>query len=65
MTGWIEALGRGRLVSVPDEYADLILIPAMLHIDPLVFMDYPPAMQYKIRTLLTFHIASGGMHGSG
>ena len=48
-------------MSIPDEYADLILIPAMLHIDPLTFMDYPPAMQYKLRTLLTFYVASGGM----
>jgi hypothetical protein len=34
----------------------------MLHIDPLVFMEYPPAMQYKIRTLL-MHYVAGGMYG--
>jgi hypothetical protein len=52
------------LVSAPDEYLDLVLIPAMLHIDPLVFMEYPPAMRYQIRTLLMHYIAAGGMaHG--
>jgi hypothetical protein len=50
---------------VPDEYADLVLIPAVLHIDPLAFMEYPPAMQYKIRHLLGYWLASGGLHGRG
>jgi hypothetical protein len=57
-------LARGRIVTPPDEYMDLILVPAMLHIDPLVFLDYPPAMRYQIRTLLMHYIAAGGMaHG--
>jgi len=45
---------------VPDEYADLILVPAMLHIDPIAFMDYPPALRLKLRVLLMHYIAAGG-----
>jgi hypothetical protein len=40
----------------------MILVPAMLHIDPLAFMDYPPAMRYQIRVLLMHYIAAGGLH---
>jgi hypothetical protein len=51
-------------VSAPDEYLDLVLIPAMLHIDPLAFMEYPPALAYKLRVLVMHYIAAGGMaHG--
>ena len=32
----------------------------MLHIDPLTFMDYPPAMQYKLRTLLALLCVNNG-----
>jgi len=36
----------------------------MLHIDPIVFMDYPPALQMKLRALLLHYVAGGGMgHG--
>jgi hypothetical protein len=36
----------------------------MLHIDPLVFMEYPPALAYKLRVLVMHYIAAGGMaHG--
>ena len=59
-------MARGRIYSAPDEYAELILVPAMLHIDPMVFMDYPPALKLKMRGLLTHYIAAGGaQHGSG
>jgi hypothetical protein len=51
-------------VTPPEEYLDLVLIPAMLHIDPLTFMDYPPALAYKLRGLVLHYIATGGMaHG--
>jgi hypothetical protein len=53
------AYGRGRLVKPPDEYADLILIPAILHIDPLRFAEYPPMLRAKIRGLLTIYLAGG------
>ena len=59
-------MARGRIYSAPDEYAELILVPAMLHIDPMVFADYPPALKLKMRGLLTHYIAAGGIaHGSG
>jgi hypothetical protein len=54
------------MVPIPDDYAVYALIPAVLHIDPLTFLEYPPAMQYKIRVLLNYYIASGGVaHGRG
>ena len=57
---------RGRVYDAPDEYAELVLIPAMLHIDPLSFMEYPPALKLKMRHLLTHYVASGGIaHGGG
>lgn len=66
IVGFNEALARGRIVTPPEEYADLVLVPAILHIDPLMFLDYPPAMQIKIRTLLMYYIASGGvLNGRG
>lgn len=57
---------RGRIANIPDEYAELVLIPATLHISPMEFMNYPPALQIKIRHLLMHYLASsGGLHGSG
>lgn len=38
---------------------DLILIPAILHIEPMVFLAYPPLIQRKIRALLGRYIGSG------
>jgi hypothetical protein len=35
----------------------------MLHIDPLAFMEYPPALAYKMRGLVMHYIAAGGLHG--
>ena len=40
---------------------DLILIPAILHIDPLHFAEYPPLLQERMRDLLALHIQAG--HG--
>lgn len=61
IVGFNEALARGRIVTPPDEYVELILVPALLHIDPLTFMDYPPAVQFKVRQLLMHYIAAGGL----
>jgi hypothetical protein len=47
------------MVTPPTEYLDLILIPAMLHIDPLTFDGYPPALQGRMRRLLITYIANG------
>lgn len=58
-------MARGRIVSPPDEYLDLVIIPAMLHIDPLAFMAYPPALQYKLRHLVMYHVAAGGLYRVG
>lgn len=43
----------------PGEYVDLILVPSILHIDPLTFAAYPPYLQGRMRGLLLDHIASG------
>jgi len=37
----------------------LILVPALLHIDPLVFAAYPPMMQTKVRLLLMRFLGAG------
>jgi hypothetical protein len=36
---------------------DWILMPAILHIDPLAFDAYPVALKGRIRRLLTIYIA--------
>lgn len=38
---------------------DLILIPAILHIDPMAFHTYPPPIQERTRRLLIKYIAAG------
>jgi hypothetical protein len=43
-------------VTPPELYADLILIPAELHIDPLRFAEYPPVLQMQIRRLLPYYM---------
>ena len=58
-------MARGRVVTVPDEYADLVLVPAMLHIDPMAFMNYPPALKAKIRHLMLHYVAAGGIANGG
>lgn len=60
MIGFHEALARGRFVTPPEEYLDLVMIPAMLHIDPLRLMEYPPALLYKLRGLALHYAAAGG-----
>lgn len=47
------------MVPPPTEYMDLILVPAILHIDPLVFDGYPYALKGRIRRLLSVYIAEG------
>jgi hypothetical protein len=37
---------------------DWILIPATLHIDPLVFAEYPIALQQRIRDMLPRYLTS-------
>lgn len=44
---------------MPSEYMDLIVIPQVLHIDPLQFAEYPLVLQQRIRGLLQAHIAHG------
>lgn len=53
------AYRHGRLVPAPEDYTDLILIPAILHIDPLTFAQYPPLIQRKMRMLLGRFMAVG------
>lgn len=38
---------------------DLILIPAILHIDPMAFHAYPPPIQERFRRMLIKYIAAG------
>ena len=59
MEGFHRAYQNGRMVTPPAEYMDLILIPAILHIDPLTFAGYPPALQGRMRGLLGVYIAQG------
>jgi hypothetical protein len=37
----------------------LILVPALLHIDPLVFAQYPPLLKMKMRVLLLRFLGAG------
>ncbi len=54
------AYRRGQVVRPrDDEYMDLILIPAILHIDPMVFHAYPLPIQERMRRLLIKYIAAG------
>ena len=53
------AYRAGRMVPAPDDYIDMILVPGILHIDPLAFAAYPPLVQAKIRRLLRHYIAAG------
>ena len=46
-------------MAAPEEYTDLILVPAILHIGPLAFLDYPPALQQTMRLWLRYYIAGG------
>lgn len=53
------AFVRGQIVPAPPEYVELILAPAILHIDPMRFMEYPPAMRMRITNLLWAYIGMG------
>jgi hypothetical protein len=53
------AYATGRIVSAPDEYMDLILIPAILHTPTVTLWAMPPAMQAMTRDLLLRYIAGG------
>lgn len=46
-------------MASPLEYMDLILVPSILHIDPMLFADYPPALKGRIRYMLMMHIGAG------
>lgn len=46
-------------MASPSEYMDLILVPSILHIDPLAFHEYPPALKGRIRNMVMYHIAGG------
>ena len=57
--GFHAALRQGRLVRPPDEYLDVIVIPAVLHIDPLALQNYPPALHAAVRAWVMAWIGSG------
>lgn len=58
--GFHAALRRGQLVRPPDEYLDLIVIPAVLHIDPLrLLADYPPVLRETLRVYVMTWLAGG------
>lgn len=50
---------RGELTRPPDEYTDMILIPAILHTQSTDFWQLPPLVQEKTRRLLQRYIAAG------
>jgi hypothetical protein len=56
-----EAYLRGELVPPPDDYAELILIPAVLNTPWAVYNEYPPAIKLQTRNLLISWLASGQM----
>jgi hypothetical protein len=57
--GFFAALRQSRLVRPPDEYIDLIVIPAVLHIDPLRLLDYPPVLRETLRAWVMTWLAGG------
>jgi hypothetical protein len=57
--GFFAALRQGRLVRPPDEYLDLIVLPAVLHIDPLRLLDYPPVLREVLRTWVLTWLGGG------
>lgn len=60
MEGFHAGLSRGRLTQPPDEYLDLIVIPAVLHVDPLrLVAEYPPALREALRTWVMYWLAGG------
>lgn len=59
MEAFHAAYVRGQIVPAPQEYVELILAPAILHIDPLSFAGYPPALRMRMTTLLWAYIGMG------
>lgn len=58
--GFHAELARGRVGRPPDTYIDLVIIPAVLHIDPLRFADdYPPLLRELMRTLAMRWVGGG------
>lgn len=53
------AYARGRVVVPPAEYLDMIVIPAVLHIDPERLLHYPPALRAFLRARVMDWIAGG------
>lgn len=43
----------------------MILVPSILHIDPLAFDAYPPALKARIRYMLAMHIGAGHALNTG
>ena len=53
-------MSRGQLVAPPEEYLDLIVIPAVLHVDPLrLVAEYPPALREALRAWVLHWLAGG------
>ena len=50
---------RGQVTRPPDEYTDMILIPAILHMRTVEFWALSPIVQEKTRRLLQRYIAAG------
>lgn len=50
---------HGQVTRPPDEYIDLVLIPAILHTPTAHFWTLPWPVQEKTRRLLLQYIAGG------
>ena len=60
MDAFHAAYQQGRIVSIPDDYMDLIIVPSITGVDPLQFAtEYPPMVREKMRQLVMIHIAKG------
>ena len=59
MDAFHAAYARGKLVRPPEPYVELILVPAVLHIEPLAFRMYPPALRERVKGLLLRYLAAG------
>jgi hypothetical protein len=57
--GFHAAYADGRLVTPPDMYLELIVIPAVLHTPWTLFREYPPALQEMTKSLVMSWLAGG------
>ncbi len=57
--GFHAAYARGHIVPIPQEYAEMIIIPAVLHTPWQVYRTYPPAVQAAILAWLPHYLAAG------